>query len=51
VPGMDAGAFRQRKRYRMTKGGHPQMILVHYSRGPVARVLLRLTWSRSVYLN
>ncbi|KAJ7807300.1 hypothetical protein B0H14DRAFT_2873734 [Mycena olivaceomarginata] len=39
VPGMDAGAFRQRKRYRMTKGGHPQMILVHYSRGPVAQIV------------
>ncbi|KAF7356989.1 SWI/SNF and RSC complexes subunit ssr4 [Mycena venus] len=38
IPGADAGAFRQRRRYRITKGGHPQMILVHYSRGPLTQI-------------
>ncbi|KAJ7272616.1 hypothetical protein B0H12DRAFT_1200111 [Mycena haematopus] len=39
VPGADAGAFRQRRRYRIIKGGHPQLILVHYSRGPLAPIV------------
>ncbi|KAJ6485764.1 hypothetical protein C8R45DRAFT_997798 [Mycena sanguinolenta] len=39
IPGADAGAYRQRRRYRITKGGHPQLILVHYSRGPLAQIV------------
>ncbi|KAI0088622.1 hypothetical protein BDY19DRAFT_994000 [Irpex rosettiformis] len=33
IPGHDNVASRIRRRYRMIKGGHPQLILVHYSRG------------------
>ncbi|KAJ7460753.1 hypothetical protein FB451DRAFT_1270208 [Mycena latifolia] len=39
APGVDTGAWRQRRRYRLQKGGHPQLVLVHYSRGPVAQIL------------
>ncbi|KAJ7493312.1 hypothetical protein B0H11DRAFT_2005846 [Mycena galericulata] len=39
VPGVDNGAWRQRRRYRLQKGGHPQLVLVHYSRGPVAPIV------------
>ncbi|KAJ7780336.1 hypothetical protein DFH07DRAFT_794664 [Mycena maculata] len=39
APGVDNAAWRQRRRYRLTKGGHPQLVLVHYSRGPVAQIL------------
>ncbi|KAF7370962.1 SWI/SNF and RSC complexes subunit ssr4 [Mycena sanguinolenta] len=38
IPGADTAAFRQRRRYRITKGGHPQLILVHYSRGPPTQI-------------
>jgi len=34
VPGQDSAAYRIRRRYRLIKGGHPQLILIHYSRGP-----------------
>lgn len=30
-------AWRLRRRYRLVKGGHPQITLVHYTRGPVIR--------------
>ncbi|KAI0738895.1 hypothetical protein C8Q80DRAFT_1202637 [Daedaleopsis nitida] len=33
IPGVDQVAFRVRRRYRLQKGGHPQLVLVHYSRG------------------
>jgi hypothetical protein len=33
----DSTAWRVRRRYRLTKGGHPQLVLVHYSRGVGAR--------------
>ncbi|KAI0747576.1 hypothetical protein C8Q74DRAFT_510852 [Fomes fomentarius] len=33
VPGVDQIAYRVRRRYRLQKGGHPQLVLVHYSRG------------------
>ncbi|KAI0698158.1 hypothetical protein BC835DRAFT_1269341 [Cytidiella melzeri] len=33
IPGHDNAAYRTRRRYRLTKGGHPQLILIHYSRG------------------
>ncbi|KAJ6478514.1 hypothetical protein C8R47DRAFT_1138590 [Mycena vitilis] len=39
VPGGDSGAWRQRRRYRIIKGGNPQLILAHYSRGPVAQIV------------
>ncbi|KAJ7708785.1 hypothetical protein B0H17DRAFT_1030868 [Mycena rosella] len=39
APGVDTGAWRQRRRYRLHKGGHPQLVLVHYSRGPVAQIV------------
>ncbi|TFY79675.1 hypothetical protein EWM64_g4341 [Hericium alpestre] len=34
IPGSgETGASRVRRRYRLHKGGHPQLVLVHYSRG------------------
>ncbi|KAI0694700.1 hypothetical protein C8Q76DRAFT_685417 [Earliella scabrosa] len=33
IPGVDQVAYRVRRRYRLQKGGHPQLVLVHYSRG------------------
>lgn len=33
VPQHEAIASRVRRRYRFAKGGHPQLILIHYSRG------------------
>ncbi|KAJ6581069.1 hypothetical protein B0H19DRAFT_1113509 [Mycena capillaripes] len=39
VPNVDQGAWRLRRRYRITKGGHPQLILAHYSRGPLAPIV------------
>ncbi|KAJ7132252.1 hypothetical protein C8R44DRAFT_698632 [Mycena epipterygia] len=39
APGVDNAAWRQRRRYRLQKGGHPQLVLVHYSRGPVAQIV------------
>jgi hypothetical protein len=33
----DASAWRVRRRYRLVKGGHPHVTLVHYSRGPAIR--------------
>ncbi|CAK5262558.1 unnamed protein product [Mycena citricolor] len=40
IPGMDSmqGAWRLRRRYRMLKGGHPGLVLVHYTRGPNAPI-------------
>lgn len=38
VPNMqETTAWRLRRRYRLLKGGHPQLTLVHYTRGPVIR--------------
>lgn len=37
IPMQDNAAFRVRRRYRMIKGGHPQLFLVHYSRGQSIR--------------
>ncbi|KAF8967124.1 hypothetical protein BDZ97DRAFT_1656982 [Flammula alnicola] len=34
----DANASRVRRRYRLTKGGHPQLMLVHYTRGPPTHI-------------
>ncbi|TBU25121.1 hypothetical protein BD311DRAFT_809500 [Dichomitus squalens] len=33
IPGVDQSAHRVRRRFRMQKGGHPQLVLVHYSSG------------------
>lgn len=33
----DTSAYRLRRRYRMSKGGHPQLMVVHYTRGPPTR--------------
>jgi hypothetical protein len=30
----EMAASRVRRRYRLTKGGHPFLVLIHYSRGP-----------------
>ena len=38
VPGGDQVAWRVRRLYRLLKGGHPSMGLLHYSRGPVAQI-------------
>ncbi|TFK74744.1 hypothetical protein BDN72DRAFT_868414 [Pluteus cervinus] len=43
IPGStDTNAWRVRRRYRLQKGGHPQLVLVHYTRGPVAPILQNL---------
>ncbi|KAH7913347.1 hypothetical protein BJ138DRAFT_1081741 [Hygrophoropsis aurantiaca] len=35
IPGsQDNSAWRLRRRYRLSKGGHPQLTIVHYTRGP-----------------
>lgn len=33
----DTTAWRVRRRYRMHKGGHPQLVLIHYGRGQPMR--------------
>lgn len=33
----DTTAWRVRRRYCLHKGGHPQLVLVHYTRGPAIR--------------
>ncbi|KAF5309335.1 hypothetical protein D9611_014001 [Ephemerocybe angulata] len=39
VPGsQDQNAWRLRRRYRLVKGGHPSLVLVHYTRGPPAPI-------------
>ena len=38
IPGSgETAANRIRRRFRMVKGGNPQLILVHYSRGQAVR--------------
>ncbi|KAF8657316.1 hypothetical protein AX16_002238 [Volvariella volvacea WC 439] len=40
VPGStDGNAWRARRRYRLHKGGHPNLVLVHYTRGQPAPIL------------
>ncbi|KAK7025540.1 hypothetical protein VNI00_015893 [Paramarasmius palmivorus] len=39
VPGGDQVAWRLRRRYRLTKGGHPGLYLVHYTRGGNAQIM------------
>ncbi|KAH9947481.1 hypothetical protein B0H21DRAFT_335775 [Amylocystis lapponica] len=33
IPMQDTTAFRTRRRFRLVKGGHPQLVLIHYTRG------------------
>lgn len=40
VPQHEAIASRVRRRYRFAKGGHPQLILIHYSRGQSISAML-----------
>lgn len=41
IPGsQDQTAWRLRRRYRLLKGGHPNFVLVHYTRGPSTRTFL-----------
>ncbi|KIJ61081.1 hypothetical protein HYDPIDRAFT_159917 [Hydnomerulius pinastri MD-312] len=35
-------AWRVRRRYRLQKGGHPQITLVHYTRGPSIQIVASL---------
>ncbi|KAJ7282056.1 hypothetical protein C8J57DRAFT_1299320 [Mycena rebaudengoi] len=62
VPGHDQAAWRTRRRFRLQKGGHPQLVLVHYSRNqpmpiipgmadrPVRQYPLRTVNEPSVYV-
>ncbi|KAF8158213.1 hypothetical protein B0H34DRAFT_445707 [Crassisporium funariophilum] len=39
IPGStDSNASRVRRRYRLSKGGHAQLVLVHYTRGPPTHI-------------
>ncbi|KAF9235672.1 hypothetical protein BU15DRAFT_51129 [Melanogaster broomeanus] len=35
----ETAAWRVRRRYRLLKGGHPQITLVHYTRGPAIQIV------------
>jgi hypothetical protein len=35
----DTSAWRIRRRYRLSKGGHPQLVLVHYGKGAGAPII------------
>ncbi|ESK91767.1 swi snf and rsc complex subunit ssr4 [Moniliophthora roreri MCA 2997] len=39
IPGADNAAWRLRRRYRLLKGGHPNVYLVHYTRGNNAQIM------------
>lgn len=41
VPGQDTTAYRVRRRFRLLKGGHLQLVLIHYSRGQPMGTCLR----------
>ncbi len=48
IPGMDQTAFRVRRRYRFSKAGPAQLVLVQYSRGPSMRtIMIRYTHALS----
>ncbi|KAI0783489.1 hypothetical protein C8Q75DRAFT_783256 [Abortiporus biennis] len=38
-PQIDNIAYRVRRRFRLIKGGHPQLVLLHYSRGPSIAIM------------
>jgi TnpA family transposase len=60
IPGSgETAANRIRRKFRMTKGGNPQLILVHYSRGQAVRkspsqsktyFVLSTFWPHNLYL-
>lgn len=35
----DPNAWRLRRRFRLIKGGHPNLALIHYTRGPVSPII------------
>jgi len=35
----DTTAWRVRRRYRLHKGGHPQLVIIHYGRGPAMPII------------
>lgn len=39
IPGHENAASRIRRRYRLVKGGNPQLVLIHYSRGQAIPVI------------
>ncbi|KAF8237206.1 hypothetical protein L208DRAFT_1356612 [Tricholoma matsutake] len=39
VPGSDTNAWRCRRRYRLSKGGHHSLFLVHYTQAPQTQIL------------
>ncbi|KAJ7599637.1 hypothetical protein C8J56DRAFT_1010257 [Mycena floridula] len=39
VPGGDSSAWRVRRRFRFTKGGHELLVLVHYTRGQAVPII------------
>ncbi|KAI6028022.1 hypothetical protein BKA83DRAFT_4237420 [Pisolithus microcarpus] len=41
----DTTAWRVRRRYRLHRGGHPQLVLVHYARGPAIQIIPSLLTS------
>lgn len=47
--GQDPSAWRLRRRYRLVKGGHPQITLVHYARGPPIRKSRHISTSRITF--
>ncbi|KAG2104263.1 hypothetical protein BD769DRAFT_1676246 [Suillus cothurnatus] len=40
----DTAAWRMRRRYRLHKDGHPQVVLIHYSRVPPIRNSRAALW-------
>ena len=52
IPGsQDQNASRVRRRYRLVKGGHPQLVLVHYTRGqPARKFALRYIICRATFV-
>ncbi|KAL1718638.1 hypothetical protein EV715DRAFT_200636 [Schizophyllum commune] len=38
IPGVDSQAYRVRRRFRLLQGGHPSLVLIHYSRGPINNI-------------
>ncbi|GBE85421.1 predicted protein [Sparassis crispa] len=49
IPGQDSVAFRMRRRYRLHKGGHPQLMLIHYLRGQNVPIVPSLNQPARVY--
>jgi len=49
VPGSDSNAWRCRRRYRLSKAGHPSLFLVHYTQGPQTQILPALNQPVRIY--